>query len=68
MPEVDLSTKIQQAAEGPASVTTDGVSVTARSVSEIIEAERYLKERAAGKATGKLPGVRVQKIVAGGAS
>lgn len=43
----DLTTAIQQAASDPAAVTSDGISVTARSVADLIAADVYLAGKAA---------------------
>ncbi len=55
----DLTDAIEAAAAEPAVVTVDGASVTARSLRELIEADRYLKEQqalAAEGATGRRSG------------
>lgn len=43
----DLTTAIEQAAADPASVTSDGISVTARSIADLIAADLYLAGKAA---------------------
>lgn len=53
-----IETAMETAADGPRSVTNDGVTVTQRSVREQIEADRYLKSQEA-KRQAKL-GIRVQ--------
>ena len=44
MPDA-LATKIEQAAQGPRSVTTEGGSATAHSLPDQIAADRYLRSR-----------------------
>lgn len=41
----DLAETIQNAAKGPQAVSGDAGSVTARSLTELIEADRYLKSQ-----------------------
>lgn len=61
----DLSDRIEEAAAAPASVTTDGFSVTNPRLSELIAADEYLTaKRAASK---KHRGLRFTKIVPPGA-
>jgi len=62
----DLSADIEDAATGPALVTIEGETVKARSIDELIKADRYLAAKAAAAAGG--PGVRFMKIVSGGAN
>lgn len=47
-----LASQIAAAAADPASASVDGTSVTARPLSELIEADKYL----AGKAAANAPG------------
>lgn len=62
----ELITEISEQALNAEAVTTDGVSVKRRSLTELIEADEYLRNRdAAGKR--KLP-VRIGKIRPGGAA
>lgn len=61
-PSTDLQTTIAQAATEPFSATGDNGSATGRSLTELIEADRYL----AGK-TKRGPGFKMYKIRAGGA-
>ena len=56
----DLSTQIQSLANGPAEVSGDAGSVKQRSVSELIEADRYLASKAA--MANPLKGLRFAKI------
>ena len=61
----DLTTSIQQAATDPAAVTSDGISVTARSVAELIAADQYLAAKAnAGK---RRRGITFTKLITPGA-
>lgn len=61
----DLQDVIRDAAEKPASASVDGRSAQARSIGELIEADKYLAEKAAaGKRT--LP-IRYGKFTPGGA-
>ncbi len=58
----NFSETIETAAVEPAEAMADGVQVKSRSISELIEADRYLAaKRAAAKGQG---GLRFSKIVA----
>ncbi len=61
----DLDDTIQEAAEGPASVTTDAGTVTQHNLKDLIEADRYLASKRA--AATRRRGVRVSRVVTGGA-
>lgn len=52
-----LEDEIKEAAAGPQSASGDGQTVTDRSLSELIEAEKYLLAKQAGKKTGKNIGI-----------
>lgn len=62
----DLSERIEDVAEGPASVSSDGATVAAHSLADLIEADKYLatKEAAAQVHRGmrftklRMPGAR----------
>ena len=56
----DLSSQIQSLANSPAEVSGDAGSVKQRSVSELIEADRYLASKAA--MSNPLKGLRFAKI------
>lgn len=62
----DLSTNIEADAATPKKVTTDGVTVEARDISEQIEADQYLASKAASK--GKRGGFMFRKLSPPGAS
>lgn len=62
----DLSAQIETAATGPSMVTVDGETVKARSIDEMIKADRYLAAKTA--AANRKTGIRFAKIVAGGAA
>jgi hypothetical protein len=62
----DLEAAIETAAENPQSANVDGVSVTQRSVSELIEADKYLEAKKAARRKNR--GLRYTKIVPPGAS
>lgn len=52
MPDpIDLTEAIEQAALDPASASVDGQSATARPLSDLIEADRYLRGLAATEPT-----------------
>ena len=63
MPD-DIKDAIEEGAVGPASVSTDGVTVTQRSTRELIEADRYAE---ANRATQRGLGIKRTKIVPPGA-
>jgi len=54
---------IEQGALGPQSATVDGNSVTQRSLSELIEADKYLASKSAASAGNELFGMRVRQAV-----
>jgi hypothetical protein len=54
---------IEQGALGPQSVTVDGNNVTARPLSELIEADKYLASKSAASAGNGLFGMRVRQAV-----
>ena len=62
----DLSTQIEADAATPLKVTTDGVTVEARGISEQIEADAYLASKAATR--GKKRGLVMTKLVPPGTS
>lgn len=53
----DLSAEIESAISSPQSATVDGRSATARSIADLIAADRYLRENAASENTA--PGRRL---------
>ena len=63
MPDpTDLTSVIEQAASEPASVTTEAGSLAQRSLSELIETQKFLAEQAA--VTNRADrGLRVTKLV-----
>lgn len=65
-PDNDLTPLIREAAGTSASTSVDGVSESNRSVSEIIEADRYLKSSQALKSPRR--GLLISKIVPPGAN
>lgn len=52
----DLTDTIETQAEKPANVTVDGQSATQRNLSELIEADKYLKANAATAESGNSSG------------
>lgn len=64
MSATDLSTTIAENATSVASASADGTSATAKSVTEVIAADRYLAAKVG--ITKKLFGITVQPIVPGG--
>jgi hypothetical protein len=62
----DLSSDIEQAATGPKSHMVDGEMAVARSIDELIKADRYLAAKAAA-AKGR-GGIKFSKLVPGGAA
>jgi hypothetical protein len=62
----DLSSDIEEAAQGPKSHTVDGETATARTIDELIAADRYLAAKAA--ASRGRGGLRFSKFVPGGAA
>ena len=61
----DLTTAIQQAAGDPSAVTSDGISVTARPVADLIAADQYLAGKVAAKQRRR--GITFTKLVTPGA-
>ena len=66
MPD-DLDDAIESAAAQPQQASVDGQSVTQRSLSELIEADRYLARKRAQAAANPNFGVRVKKVTFGSA-
>jgi hypothetical protein len=64
-PNADLSEQIAQAAADPASVSSDGQSVTARGTEELIRADQHLAQRQAGRRP--LRGIAITRLIAPGA-
>lgn len=62
----DLASEIEEAAAGPKSVTVDGETTIARSIDELIQADKYLAAKTAA-AQGR-GGLRFSKFVPGGAA
>lgn len=62
----DLSADIEEAAGGMKSHSVDGETATARSIDELIAADRYLAAKAAAQ-NGR-GGLRFSKFVPGGAA
>lgn len=62
----DLSSDIETAATGPKRAIVDGVDMQARSIDELIAADKYLAAKAAA-AKGRA-GLRISKFVPGGAA
>ncbi|MFI4874633.1 MAG: hypothetical protein ACIALR_04820 [Blastopirellula sp. JB062] len=60
MAEEDLSDTIKQAAADPQRVTVDGISADARSIKDLIEADRYLASKKAAK--GRRRGLVISKL------
>jgi hypothetical protein len=61
----DLEDTIRDAAADPASASEDGRSATARSIDELIKADKYLASKAA--ASGRKTGIRYGKFIPGDA-
>lgn len=61
----DFEQKIEEAAQGPASVTADGTTVNARPLTELIEADKYLTAKKAAKKSNL--GIKRIQIVQPGA-
>jgi len=61
----DLTPQITQAASDPASMTTDGQSVTTQDPAKLIQLDQYLNNRAA--ASKRRRGLRFSKLVPPGA-
>jgi len=62
----DLSDQIALDALKPQSTSADGVTITRRSVSEQIAADKYARDLAAQASTNKGPGFRICQIVPSG--
>jgi hypothetical protein len=62
----DLESTIETAAENPQSASVDGVTVTQRSLSELIEADKYLQAKKASRRKNR--GLRYTRIVPPGAN
>jgi hypothetical protein len=62
----DLESTIETAAENPQSASVDGVTVTQRSLSELIEADKYLQAKKASRRKNR--GLRYTRIVPPGAT
>ena len=60
----DLTDTIEENAAKPKSATTDQGSVTAHSLPELVEADKYLKESEAAATPGL--GIRFRQLVPGG--
>lgn len=65
-PQPDMSEVIRDAVTQSASSSVDGISETNRSISELIEADRYLSSKAAVRK--KQRGLMISKIVPPGAN
>lgn len=63
--EVDLSSTIEEAATSPLKVTTDGTTVEARPMKDLIEADQHLAKKTAGKS--KRLGLRFRRQIPPGA-
>jgi hypothetical protein len=59
----ELASKIDTVAQGPASVRTDAGEVTAQSIPDMIEADKYLASRNAVGAGNTHRGLRFNKII-----
>ncbi len=59
----ELASKIDSVAQGPASVRTDAGEVTAQSIPDMIEADKYLASRNATAAGNAHRGLRFNKII-----
>lgn len=56
MPAPDLTDIIEQAASDPASTTIDGETFTDKPIGDLIDAQKFLDARAAGRATNEKGG------------
>jgi len=65
-PQPDMSEVIRDAVTQSASSSVDGISETNRSISELIEADRYLSSKSAVRK--KQRGLMISKIVPPGAN
>jgi hypothetical protein len=54
---------IEQGALGPQSVTTDGTTVTARAISELIKADNHLAAKRSAASGNEFFGMRVRQAV-----
>ena len=63
MPD-EVEAAIEQAAQEPKSVTSDGTTVTAHSLKDQIEADRYIESKNAAK---KKLGIRLTRAIPPGA-
>jgi hypothetical protein len=61
----DLTDTIKQSAEGPASASVDGTSVSQHSLAELVVADKHVGAKAAGKNPAKA--LVLMKIVSPGA-
>ena len=59
----ELASKIDTVAQGPASVRTDAGEVTAQSIPDMIEADKYLASRNATSAGNAHRGLRFNKLI-----
>jgi hypothetical protein len=59
----ELASKIDSVAQGPASVRTDAGEVTAQSLPDMIEADKYLAGRNATAAGNTHRGLRFNKVI-----
>jgi hypothetical protein len=59
----ELASKIDTVAQGPASVRTDAGEVTAQSIPDMIEADKYLAGRNATSAGNTHRGLRFNKVI-----
>ena len=62
----DLKTVIEESAAGPAQASGDGQSVTQHNIKDLIEADKYLAQKAAAT-TNKRFGMRFVKLSPPGA-
>jgi len=56
-----IAKAISQAAEEPSSVSFDGVSVSNRSIKDLIEADKYIAQQ--GAATSPTLGIRMGRFI-----
>lgn len=61
----DLSSQIEQAANDPANVSVDGLSVGAKPIGDLIRADQYLAAKTA--AASRRRGIRFSKLINPGA-
>lgn len=62
----EIETAIAEAAAGPRSASVDGTNVNQRDLRELIEADKYIAEKAAAAAASTSPPLKMFKIVPGG--